>query len=319
MYKYEEPSLFSGRRGLALLVVIILHVIVGYAFYPLALEAATGQKISVGAPFFNATFIPLTIPLFLSMPIGSSLAWKRGDLLGAAQRLMLALLAGLAGLLLFAAMKGAPVTSYCMAGLAIFVITGSLVDVSRRVLAGGWGNALSRGLGLPRSAYGSAIAHAGLGVTLLGLAASGWGQEHILSMKPGETATIGPFQATLESIAAENGPNYTAQVGRTTIRRGGSVVATVEPQARFYPVRKMARAEAGIVTLGFGQFYESIAAPTGNGAIDVKLFWKPLVTLIWIGALIMGFGGALSLSDRRLRFGIASRARKTRSVVVPAE
>ena len=253
------------------------------------------------------------------MPIGSSMAWKRGDLLGAMQRMMLALLAGLGGLLLFAAWKGAPVASYCMAGLAIFVITGSLVDVTRRVMSGGLGNAWSRAVGLPRSAFGTAIAHAGLGVTLLGLAASGWGQEHILSMKPGETTTIGPFQATLESIAEQNGPNYTAQVGRTVIRRGGAIIATVEPQARFYPVRKMARAEAGIVTLGFGQFYESIAAPTGNGAIDVKLFWKPLVTLIWIGALIMGFGGALSLSDRRLRFGVASRARKARAVAVPAE
>ena len=301
-----------------LLTAACATVFVG-TLYPLALEATTGQKISVGAPFFNATFIPLTIPLFLAMPIGSSMAWKRGDLLGAVQRMMVALFAGLAGLLLLAAFKGAPVASYCMAGLAIFVITGSLVDVTRRITAGGLGNAWSRGLGLPRSAYGTAIAHAGLGVTLLGLAASGWGQEHILSMKPGDTAAIGPFQATLESLSEERGPNYTAQVGRTIIRRGGAVIATVEPQARFYPVRKMARAEAGIVTLGLGQFYESIAAPTGDGSIDVKLFWKPLVTLIWIGALIMGFGGALSLSDRRLRFGIASRARRARMPAVPAE
>ena len=321
----RQGGLFApvSREGALVLNNLLLTAACATVFvgtlYPLALEATTGQKISVGAPFFNATFIPLTIPLFLAMPIGSSMAWKRGDLLGAAQRMMLAALAGLGGLLAFAAFKGAPVASYCMAGLAIFVITGSLVDVTRRVTAGGLGNALSRAFGLPRSAYGTSIAHAGLGVTLLGLAASGWGQERILSMRPGETTTLGQFQVTLESIGEQNGPNYTAQVGRTVIRRGGTIVATVEPQARFYPVRKMARAEAGIVTLGLGQFYESIAAPTGNGAIDVKLFWKPLVTLIWIGALIMGFGGAMSLSDRRLRFGVASRARKTRMPAVPAE
>ncbi len=103
---------------------------------------------------------------------------------------------------------------------------------------------------LPRSAYGTAIAHAGLGVTLLGLAAAGWGQEHILSMKPGDTAAIGPFTATLESVTQQNGPNYTAAVARTVVRRDGIVIATVEPASRFYPVRKMARAEAGIVTLG---------------------------------------------------------------------
>ena len=288
--------------------------------YPLALEAATGQKISVGAPFFNATFVPLTVPLFLAMPIGSSLAWKRGDLLGAAQRMMVAVLAGIAALLVFAAWKGAPIKSYCIAGLAIFVITGSLVDLYRRIMGSGLASAWARGIGLPRSAYGTAVAHAGLGVTLLGLAAAGWGQEHILSMRPGDSAAIGPFEATLEDVSQENGPNYTATVARTVIRRDGRVVATVEPASRFYSVRKMARAEAGIVTLGFGQFYESIAAPTaGASSVDVKLFWKPLVTLIWIGALIMGFGGALSLSDRRLRFGIAARARRATAAVVPAE
>ena len=121
-------------------------------------------------------------------------------------------------------------------------------------------------MALPRSAYGTVLAHAGLGVTLLGLAASGWGQEHILSMKPGDIATVGPFTAQLESIAQESGPNYTAAVARTVLRRGGTVVATVEPQSRFYPVRKMARAEAGIITSGLGQFYESISAPAPPAA-----------------------------------------------------
>ena len=300
-----------------LLTTACATVFVG-TLYPLALEATTGQKISVGAPFFNATFVPLTIPLFLAMPIGSSLAWKRGDLLGAAQRMIVAALAGIAVLLAFAAWKGAPVKAYCMAGLAAFVIVGSLVDLGRRVMGGGAANAFARARGLPRSAYGTAIAHAGLGVTLLGLASAGWGQEHILSMKPGETTTIGPFTATLESVTQQPGPNYTAAVARTVIRRDGVEIATVEPASRFYPVRKMARAEAGIVTLGFGQFYESIGAPTGGAGVDVKLFWKPLVTLIWIGALIMGFGGAMSLSDRRLRFGIAARARRA-PAGVPAE
>jgi cytochrome c-type biogenesis protein CcmF len=138
-------------------------------------------------------------------------------------------------------------------------------------------------------------------------------------MKPGDTTTIGPFTATLDGVTQQNGPNYTAAVARTTIRRDGVVIATVEPASRFYPVRKMARAEAGIITLGLGQFYESIAAPTGGSGVDVKLFWKPLVTLIWIGALIMGLGGAMSLSDRRLRFGVAARAKRAIPHAVPAE
>ena len=321
----RQGGLFAPVSREGALVVNNLLLTAGCAtvftgtIYPLALEALTGQKISVGAPFFNATFVPLAVPLFIAMPIGSSLAWKRGDLLGAVQRMMVAVVAGLAGLLVFAAVEGAPVRSYCMAGLAIFVIVGSLADLGRRLFGNGVGHAWARAINLPRSAYGSAFAHAGLGVTLLGLAASGWGQEHILSMKPGDVAAIGPYQVQLESVTQENGPNYTAAVGRTILRRGGTVVAVVEPQSRFYPISKMARAEAGIVTIGLGQFYESIAVSTGATSIDVKLFWKPLVTLIWIGALIMGLGGALSLSDRRLRFGVAARARRIPPAVVAAE
>ncbi len=302
-----------------LLTAACATVFVG-TIYPLALEAMTGQKISVGAPFYNTAFIPISIPVFLAMPIGSSLAWKRGDLLGAAQRMMIAMLAGLAALLVFAWTKGEPVMSYVMAGLAIFVIVGSFADLARRIGAGGWGDAWSRGVGLPRSAWGTSVAHAGLGVTLLGLAAAGWGQETILAMKPGDIATVGPYTAQLVSVAPEKGPNYEAAVARTVLSKNGEVIARLEPASRFYPVRKMARAEAGIVTLGLGQFYESIGSPVaGSPTIDVKLYWKPLVTLIWIGALIMGLGGALSLSDRRLRFGIAARARRAHPTAVPAE
>ena len=302
-----------------LLTAACATVFVG-TIYPLALEALTGQKISVGAPFYDTAFIPISIPVFLAMPIGSSLAWKRGDLLGAAQRMMIAMVAGVAALLAFAWIKGEPAMSYVMAGLAVFVVVGSFGDLARRIGAGGLGSVWARGTGLPRSAWGTSVAHAGLGVTLLGLAAAGWGQEIILAMKPGDVAAVGPYTAQLVSVAPEKGPNYEAAVARTVLSKDGAVIAKLEPASRFYPVRKMARAEAGIVTLGLGQFYESIGSPVaGSPTIDVKLYWKPLVTLIWIGALIMGLGGALSLSDRRLRFGIAARARRPRIAAVPAE
>ena len=139
-------------------------------------------------------------------------------------------------------------------------------------------------------------------------------------MKPGDVVAVGPYTAQLVSVTPEKGPNYEAAVARTVLFKNGAVIARLEPASRFYPVRKMARAEAGIVTLGLGQFYESIGSPVaGSPTIDVKLYWKPLVTLIWIGALIMGLGGALSLSDRRLRFGIAARARRAHPAAVPAE
>jgi cytochrome c-type biogenesis protein CcmF len=278
--------------------------------YPLALEALTGEKISVGAPFFNATFIPLFLPLFLAMPVGQMLAWKRGDLLGAAQRLVVAAGCGLAAALVFAAWRGAPWASYCLGGLAIYVIVGSFSDVFARLfLRGAPSQAWQKAFSLPRSTWGVAFAHAGLGITLLGLAATGWGVDRILNVKAGETIALGPYEVSVLNLVPKQGPNYTSLVAPSVIRKAGVVVAEIDPANRFYPSRRMNRAEAGIATLGFGQIYMSIGGASPDGKIDARLYWKPLVTFIWIGALVMGFGGLLSLSDRRLRIGVARRAR----------
>ena len=174
--------------------------------------------------------------------------------------------------------------------------------------------------GLPRQAFGAAFAHAGIGVTLLGLAATGWGAERITAMKPGDMVEIGPYQVTLEGVASRPGPNYAEQFGRATIRAGGAVKAEIEPATRSYPSRKMNRSEAGIATLGLGQIYMSIADVAPDGKLNARIYWKPLVAFIWIGALIMAFGGALSLSDTRFRVGIGRRARKAvTSSPLPAE
>ena len=130
--------------------------------------------------------------------------------------------------------------------------------------------ASQRARGLPRHAFGTAFAHAGLGVTLLGLAATGWGAEKITSLKPGDKVDIGPYELTFESVVPRNGPNYSELVGRTIIRAKGAVVATIEPATRFYPARGMTRAEAGIATLGFGQVYMSIADVAPNGAVNAR-------------------------------------------------
>jgi len=313
----KQGGIFApvSREGALVLNNLLLTTACATVFvgtlYPLALEAITGEKISVGAPFFNATFIPLFLPLFIAMPAGQMLAWKRGDLLGAAQRLVIALACGLVAALIFAAWRGAPWVSYCLAGLAVYVVVGSFTDVATRVFGRGasLSEAFRNAIGMPRSAWGTAFAHAGLAVTLLGLAATGWGVDRVLTVKPGETVNLGPYEVSVTGLVQKQGPNYNALVTPAVIRSGGVEVARIEPANRFYPSRKMSRAEAGIATLGFGQLYMSISGTTPDGGIDARLYWKPLVTLIWIGALVMGFGGALSLSDRRLRIGVARRAR----------
>jgi len=322
----KQGGLFApiSREGALVLNNLLLStacatVLIG-TLYPLALEALTGEKISVGPPFFNATFVPLFLPLFLLMPIGQTLAWKRGDLLGSMQRLMVALLCGLAAVLVFAMWRGGPVLSVLVAGLAIFTIVGAFVDLGGRIFAGGTGSALARAAGLPRSTYGTAFAHAGLGLTLLGLAATGWGAEKILVMKPGDSVAIGPYELVMERIEARNGPNYMAKGAPTEIRSGGVRIGEIEPEIRFYATRRMSRTEAGIATLGLGQIYMSIGAGATEGSLDARLYWKPLVVLIWFGAIVMACGGLMSLSDRRLRVGIARRIRKLAGAAAqPAE
>jgi cytochrome c-type biogenesis protein CcmF len=297
-----------------LLTTCCATVFVG-TLYPLALEAMSGEKISVGPPFFNLTFVPLFIPLFILMPVGQLLPWKRGDLAGVAQRLAVAFGAGLIFMAVLAAWRGGPAISVILSGVAVYVILGSFVDLGRRLFGGGVSADMvsQRARGLPRHAFGTAFAHAGLGVTLLGLAATGWGAEKITALKPGEMVEIGPYELTFESVVPRNGPNYSELAGHTLIRSIGALVATIEPATRFYPTRRMTRSEAGIATLGLGQVYMSIADVAANGTVNARIFWKPLVALIWIGALVMAFGGCLSLSDRSFRVGIARRVRKAQA------
>jgi cytochrome c-type biogenesis protein CcmF len=323
----QTGGLFSpiSREGALVLNNLLLTascatVVIG-TLYPLALEALTGDKISVGAPFFNTVLIPIALPLFALMPVGQMLAWKRGDLKGALERLRAAFAAGLLALAAFGYVFGAPFLSTACAGLAVYLIVGGLSDIAQRAAPSGasFANAFTRLRGLPLSAWGTAIAHAGMGVTLLGLAATGWGAETIVAMRPGVFYDVGPYKAAIVNIANRDGPNYAEAFATMDIRKGDAVVAQIEPAKRFYQARRMARTEAGIATLGLGQIYAAIGESHDDGTIDARLYYKPLVTLIWIGALIMAFGGACSLADRRLRVGVARRTPEPAAIAEAAE
>src|SRR5208282_2579438 len=194
LYAVRAPLLKQGglfapisREGALVLNNLFLTsacatVFVG-TLYPLALEAVTGEKISVGPPFFNSTFGPLFVPLLLAMPFGPLLGWKRGDLLGAAQRLLTAaMLAAVAIAAGFALEHGGPVLAPFGVGIAVFVMAGAVTDIAERtmILRVPMRAALRRAAGLPRSAWGTAFAHFGIGVTLLGIVAvTAWGSERI--------------------------------------------------------------------------------------------------------------------------------------------
>jgi cytochrome c-type biogenesis protein CcmF len=178
--------------------------------YPLALEQLTGEKITVGAPFFNMTCGVLLLTACFVTPIGFSLAWKRGDLLGVVQRLTVALAAGAVVALAAAAwLDGRSVLAPIAAGIAIFAIVGALTEALMRAWRPGlpFGVALKRAAGLPLSFWGAALAHVGIGVTLLGLSGAGFGAEAIATLHRGVPQAVGPYTITLESVGKRVGPN----------------------------------------------------------------------------------------------------------------
>ncbi|MGN6303789.1 MAG: heme lyase CcmF/NrfE family subunit [Mesorhizobium sp.] len=293
-------------------------VLIG-TLYPLAVEALSADKISVGAPFFNMTFAPLMVPLLLLVPFGPLLAWKRGDVLAAAQRLMVAFAAALlAALVTLVFIDGASVLAALGAGLAFWLICGALTDLAVKAGVGNvaWNVSARRLVGLPRSIFGTAIAHLGLGLTLLGVVGTlCFGAERILSMHAGETVEIAGRALRFDGLYPAPGPNYTEQNGRFAIlNAAGAVSGEVTSSKRFYPVRQMTTTEAGIRTIGFSQLYISLGDEAADGSVVVRIWWKPLVTLIWGGGLVMMVGGAMSLADRRLRVGAPAR-RRNKTVV----
>jgi cytochrome c-type biogenesis protein CcmF len=333
LYAWRAPALKQGglfapisREGALVFNNLFLTsacatVFVG-TLYPLALEALTGEKISVGAPFFNLTFGPLIVPLLIAVPFGPLLAWKRGDLLGAAQRLIWAFALALVGMATaFAIQRGGPVLAPFGVALALFVMIGALIDLIERValFRVPFGVAFARARGLPRSAFGTAVAHFAAGMLLLGVVAeTAWNAEAIVSLKAGGTVSLRGYDFTLDGLIPRPGPNYRELIARFTVRRDGEVIGTLEPAKRTFPQRQMSTTEAALMTRGASQIYLSLGDTTADGMIAVRLYHKPLVLLIWLGAVLMTLGGALSLSDRRLRIG-APKPAKAKAALAPAE
>jgi cytochrome c-type biogenesis protein CcmF len=324
LFAWRAPLLKQGglfapisREGALVLNNLLLTTICACVFfgtlYPLALEQITGEKITVGAPFFNMTAGVLMLALCFVAPFGFSLAWKRGDLLGVAQRLSVAFAGGFVAFVALIAFRGGPVLAPIAAGLAIFVILGQLSEIVVRIRRQGvsLSAALARARAFPLSFWGGSFAHMGAGIALLGLAATGFGAETIATMRVGVAQTVGPYEIVIDSVSKRTGPNYRETVAAMTIRKGGDVVTTLEPARREFATRQMSTTQAGIATLNFGQVYLSIGDPNIDGTVPARLYWKPLVTLIWLGACVMAFGGALSLADRRLRFGAPARAKSS--------
>ena len=336
LYAWRASSLKQGglfapisREGALVLNNLLLTTACATVFvgtlYPLALEVLTGDKISVGAPFFNLTFAPLFLPLMIAVPFGPLLAWKRGDLVAAAQRLTAAGIVALVTVaVLWAWTKGGGAFAPLMIGVAAFVILGAMTDIVERtqLFRAPLAISLHRARGLPRSSWGAAFAHAGLGIALIGIVCeTTWNSESIASMQPKDVVTVGGYQVRLDDVTQQQGPNYREAVSHFTVMLDGKTVGVLTPSKRNFAARQMSTTEAALLTRGASQIYISLGDAHTDGSVAVRIYHKPLVLLIWFGPVIMAFGGLLSLTDRRLRVGAPkpAKANKTPGALQAAE
>ncbi len=313
----REGSLIVNN---VLLTAACATVLVG-TLYPLALESATGGKISVGPPYFDATFVPLMIPLLIALPFGPFLSWKRGDALGAAQRLAFAALAAVlaAALALALARRGPWLAPFGLA-LGVFVMGGALSEIAFRVRLGRTplAESLRRIVNLPRSAIGGMLAHFGMGLLVVGVVAtSAYRSEKILAMKPGDSVEIAGYALSFRGVSPGKGPNYREETGHFDVTRDGASVTALSPAKRLYDAPPQPTSEAGIHASWRGDLYAVLGDEQPDGGYAVRLYFNPLVRFIWLGAFIMFAGGAVSLADRRLRIGAPARARRRMGAAVP--
>ena len=333
LYAWRAPQLQSGglfqpisREGGLVLNNLLLTTSAATVFlgtlYPLFLEAFGGDKVSVGPPFFNATFIPLMVPLVIALGVGPLLPWKRADLGGVLARLKLAFAAALILTLITAYLTwGKGVFGAMGIGIAVWLGASVLVEFGERIGFGrvSLSDSVKRAIGLPRAAWGRTLAHFGLAVTVAGVTGAGlWQVESIQIMRPGDKVEVSGYEFTFEGAENVRGPNYGAERGTFTVRDDGQVVAKLSGERRRYFVSGDETTEAGIHTTAMYDLYAVLGEPNGKGGWTTRLYYKPLVPWLWLGSIIMVLGGIVSLTDRRLRIGAPSR-RSSRAAPAPAE
>ena len=304
LYAWRAPRLKQGglfapisREGALVLNNVLITtgcatVFIG-TLYPLALESLTGAKISVGPPYFNLTFVPVMVPLLLAMPLGPFLAWKRGDLAGAMQRLLAAgLVATLCLVAAFALYWRGPWLAPFGIALGVWIVAGAVSEWATRVklFAAGGDEVWRRARGLPRSAYGGTLAHAGIGLTVIGIVAtSAWQSERVVAMKPGDSTEIAGYELAFRGVAPAQGPNYREQVGVLAVTRGGAAVTELNPvQAALRRATPSDHARPASMLRWHGDLYVVLGdeMKDGSGWV-VRLYFNPLVRLIWLGAIVM--------------------------------
>jgi cytochrome c-type biogenesis protein CcmF len=294
---FEPISREAGIVANNLLLTVILGIVFIGTLYPLLVEALSGEKLSVGAPYFNAVAGPLAILLGILLAIGPLLSWRRENRPVLRKLSLPALAAATAFVIAFLALPQASLLSKLGLALAAGLVPAALIPLIGR-----------NPLRTPLMTWGMAIAHMGAAVAVAGMAAdSAFTTEKLTTARPGETVGLGPWLVRFEGVSPVGGPNWTAVEAELRASRGGGV-HVLRPQTRFFTDPPTETNEAAIDTLLNGQLYTVVGRSDEQGRWQLRLWWKPLVTLIWFGGSLVGFGGLLAFA------GHARRAWRRRAV-----
>ena len=300
LFAWRAPKLEAGaefepvsRETTLLLNNLLLCFSVTVVFfgtlYPLALKGLTGEQISVGGPYFAMLFAPAFVALLLLVPFGPRLSWRKGDLRAALRTLAPAAgIAVVAGLLVLAIASPRSLAAAGSFALAFWVISASVIDLRRRVA--------SRTLG---SGLASVLAHAGLGISLLGIASTlVWRSEALDVLAPGQSLNVAGYELRFDGVEPVAGPNYQAMRANIEVRRNGGFLGVINPEKRNYPVEGQSISDTAIRTTGFSDLYVALGDERGNGRWSIRAFVNPLAPFIWLGGALMALGGATSLWGR---------------------
>jgi len=290
--RFDPISREAGLVANNLLLSAILGIVLVGTLYPLVLEASTGTKLSVGPPYFDAAAGPLALILVAVMAAGPLLRWRRDNLKPLLKRL------GPAAVLALVALIAVKLAAPAISALSLFGLA-LAAGLALASVAPLWRRNLLR---TPLFVWGMVVAHLGIAVSLAGMACdSSFTVEKLVAARVGETVPIGPYSVTLDAIDPTFGPSWQALQATLLARRGDGDTLTLQPQARTYWAPPTDTSETAIHTAIDGQLYTVLGKQAADGRWQLRLWWKPFVTLIWAGGALVAVGGALALAGRLWR------------------
>ncbi len=302
----KEGSRFElvSREGALVANNLLLSVILALVFigtlYPLLVEAVTGDKLSVGPPYFNLATGPLALMLVAVMAAGPLLRWRRDNPKALLNRISIPILVAAAALFALALFTtGMSVLALLGLGLAAGVAVASFAPLWKRNL-----------LRTPLHTYGMVIAHFGIAVALVGMACeSSFTEERLVAAKPGDEIAVNQWKLKFEAIEPVAGPNWTALESRMTAQYGDGPLHEIAPQNRMFAAAQTQTSEAALLTRWNGQLYVVLGDGDSEGRWQVRVWWKPFVPLIWYGGILVALGGLLAMIGR-LRRGYKQRKQR---------